>query len=44
MLRDNIMSTWSHPLDLASGIASRLVLAAALLAALWAAIAWALAA
>lgn len=44
MLWDNIMSSWPNPLDLASGSSARVVLAAALLAALWAAISWALAA
>lgn len=44
MLWDNIMFSWPNPLDLASGSASRVVLAAVLLAALWSAIAWALAA
>jgi hypothetical protein len=44
MLWDNIMSSWTHPLDLASGSSARVVLAAALLAVLWSAIAWALAA
>lgn len=34
----------THPLDLAAPAASRLVLAAALLAVLWGAVAWALAA
>ena len=38
------MFSWPHPLDLASGSSARVVLAAALLAALWAAIVWALAA
>jgi hypothetical protein len=42
MLWDNIMSSWTHPLDLASGSSARLVLATALLAVLWSAIAWAL--
>jgi hypothetical protein len=44
MLWDNIMSSWTHPLDLASGSSARVVMAAVLLAALWSAIAWALAA
>jgi len=44
MLWDNIMLSWPHPLDLASGSSARLLMAAVLLAGLWAAIAWALAA
>jgi hypothetical protein len=44
MLWDNIMFSCSNPLDLASGSSVRVVLAGVLLAVLWAAISWALAA
>jgi len=43
MLSHNIMP-WSDPLDLSSGAAARLVLAAAVATGLWLAVAWAMAA
>ncbi len=43
MLSHNIMP-WSDPLDLSSGAAARLALAAAVAAGLWLAVAWAMAA
>jgi hypothetical protein len=44
MLWDNVMSGWTHPLDLAASARRRAAWAAAILAGLWLAIAWAMAA
>jgi hypothetical protein len=44
MLPDNIMPGWTHPLDLAASAGLRGAWAAGILALLWLAIAWALAA
>jgi hypothetical protein len=44
MLSDNIMPGWTHPLDLAASAQLRAAWAAGILAVLWLAIAWAMAA
>ncbi len=44
MLWDNIMANWTHPLDLAASARLRGAWAAGVLALLWLAIAWAMAA
>jgi len=44
MLLDNMMASWFRPLDLAAGLRLRLAWSALVLAGLWAAILWAMAA